>query len=227
MEPQLFIIFFILIFILVIFSIVYGIIAERKRREALQLLASRLGLNFYPDRNRDFASAYEFLDQLDKGRNRYAYNIFQGNYQGEDVHMFDYHYETESRDSEGKSTTHSHYLSGYLLQLPLSFPELTIASEGFLSKFAQAFGYDDIDFESAEFSRNFCVRSGDKKFAYDVCHAKKMEYLLVNSDLNLEIQADTLALIFDGEMSIPQIEYNLGRLLEIRRMMPEYLFNQH
>ena len=41
------------------------------------------------------------------------------------------------------------------------------------------FGYQDIKFESAEFSKTFCVRSPDKKFAYDVCNAKMMEYLLV------------------------------------------------
>ncbi len=220
------ILFFVLFFAFAVVAIVYGIIAAKKRREEMLLLATRLGLSYYPDKDRNLASAYGFLNQLAQGDNRYAFNLLRGNYQGETVHVFDYHYETESRDSEGKTTTHSHYLSSFLLQLPTSFPELTIASEGFLSKFAQAFGYDDIDFESAEFSREFCVRSKDKKFAYDVCHTQKMEYLLANPDLNLEIDGDTLALVFGGQISIPQIEYNLGRLLEIRRMMPEYLFNQ-
>ncbi len=218
---------FVLFALVVVVMIIYGIMAAKKRREEMQMLATRLGLSFYPDKDRNLASAYGFLNQLAQGDNRYAFNILRGNYQGEPVHVFDYHYETESRDSEGKTTTHSHYLSSFLLQLPMAFPELTIAREGFLSKFAQAFGYDDIDFESAEFSRLFCVRSKDKKFAYDVCHTQMMEYLLVNSDLNYEIEGDTLALVFDGQMSIPKIEYNLGRLLELRRMMPEYLFTHH
>jgi hypothetical protein len=221
------VIFFILALIGIAFAIVYGIIAAKKRREALQLLADRLGLSFYSDDSRTLASAYGFINRLAEGSNRYAFNILRGNYQGEMVHTFDYHYETSSTDSKGRRQTHSHYLSSFLLQLPISFPELTIAREGFLSKFAQAFGYDDIDFESAEFSRFFCVRSQDKKFAYDVCHTQMMEFLLANSDLNFEIEGDTLALVFNGQMSIPQIEYNLGRLLELRRMMPEYLFNQH
>jgi hypothetical protein len=40
------------------------------------------------------------------------------------------------------------------------------------------FGYGDIKFESAEFSKTFCLRTPDKKFAYDACNAKMIEYLL-------------------------------------------------
>lgn len=221
------VLFFILIAIFVIVAIIHGIIAAKKRREEMLLLAARLGLSFYPDKDRRLATTYRFLNQLAKGDDRYAFNVLRGRYDDESVHIFDYHYETSSTDSKGNRQTQSHYLSSFLLKLPMSFPELTIVREGLLSKLAQAFGYDDIDFESAEFSRKFCVRSKDKKFAYDVCHTRMMEYLLVNSDLNLEIEGDTLALVFDGQMSIPQIEYNLGRLLKVRRMMPEYLFNRH
>jgi hypothetical protein len=212
--------------IAIIFAIVYGYIAAEKRRKELMLLAQRLGLSFSPDRNYTFAKAYGFLDKLDQGSNRYAFNIMHGMYHGHGVHVLEYHYETESRDSDGKRTTHSHYLSCFLLQLPLSFPELIIGPEGFFSKFAQMFGYDDIDFESAEFSRKFCVRSPDKKFAYDICHSRFMEYFLANDDLNFEIDRDTMAIVFDGQLSMFEIESNLGRLLELRSMIPEYLFNQ-
>ena len=43
------------------------------------------------------------------------------------------------------------------------YPEAIIASGmGVFSKIAQAFGYDDIDFESHEFSRRVCVRAADR-----------------------------------------------------------------
>ena len=101
-----------------------------------------------------------------------------------------------------------------------------ITREGFLSKIAQAFGYDDVDLESAEFSRVFCVRSKNKKFAYDVCHAQMMEYLLANRDLSIEIEGRALALAFGKCLSASEIEMNLGRLLEIRSRLPEYLFTK-
>ncbi|HZL77977.1 MAG TPA: DUF3137 domain-containing protein, partial [Candidatus Limnocylindrales bacterium] len=92
------------------------------------------------------------------------------------------------------------------------------------TKVAEVFGYQDIKFESAEFSKTFCVRSKDKKFAYDVCNAKMMEYLLANRDLSIEIEYQALALAFDRCLAAEQIESNLQRLIEIRSRLPEYLF---
>ena len=89
------------------------------------------------------------------------------------------------------------------------------------------FGYGDINFESAEFSKAFNVRSPDKKFAYDVCNAQMMEYLLANRDLSIEIENDALALAFASRLSVEEIEASLQRLIEIRSRLPEYLFTQN
>jgi hypothetical protein len=217
---------FILIAALVIAAMIYGALAAKKRREALSALAARLGLSFGTDEDYGLAERYEFLDHLAQGDNRYAFNVLSGCHRQNEVLIFDFHYETHSTDSKGNRTTHHHYFSFFILLLPLSFPELRITKEGLLSKIAQAFGYADIDFESAEFSRAFCVRSKDKKFAYDVCNAQMMEYLLANRDLSIEIERDALALAFDSQLSAEEIEANLQRLLEIRSRLPEYLFNQ-
>lgn len=217
---------FILIAALVIAAMIYGALAAKKRREALAALAGRLGLRFDPDEDYGLAERYEFLDHLAQGDNHYAFNVLSGRYRQNEVLIFDFHYQTYSTDSKGNRTTHHHYFSFFILLLPRSFPELRITKEGLLSKFAQAFGYADIDFESAEFSRSFCVRSKDKKFAYDVCNAQMMEYLLANRDLSLEIERDALALAFDSQLSAEGIETNLQRLLEIRSRLPEYLFTQ-
>ena len=199
---------------------VLGYISARKRREALAKLAAKLGLSFEPNKNWDIARRYCFLDKLRAGSNRYAFNILSGNYQGHDVTIFDYHYRTGS----GKNTQH-HYISFFILHLLASFPELVIGPEGIFSKMAQALGYDDIDFESYEFSRKFCVRSRDKKFAYDVCNARMIEYLLSNTDLTIEIEGGALAVSFSSQLSPEQIEPNLNRLITIRSFLPEYLFS--
>ena len=216
---------FILIAALVIVAVIYGALAAKKRRQALLALAERLGLLFDPDNNFALAERYEFLDHLAQGENRYAFNILSGSYRRNEVLVFDFHYETYSTDSKGNHQTHHHYFSFFILLLPRSFPELRITKEGLLSKIAQAFGYADIDFESAEFSRAFCVRSKDKRFAYDVCNAQMMGYLLANRDLSIEIERDALALAFDSRLSAEEIEANLQRLLEVRSRLPEYLFS--
>src|SRR5688572_11878228 len=210
--------------VLVVAGIIFASIAAKKRRDAFANLAARLGLSYSAEHNRELAQRFEFLDRLAQGSNRYAYNILSGHFQGRHITTFDYHYETHSTDSKGHRQTHHHHFSFFILLLERAFPELTIAREGIFSKVAQVFGYDDIDFESHEFSRKFCVRSKDKKFAYDVCHARMIEYLLANGDLNIEIENSALAIAYAGVLKPEEIEPNLQRLAQVRALMPNYLF---
>lgn len=201
-------------------GIVVSAILARQRRDAMRQVAARLGLLFDPGRDRVLPKQYRFLDKLRQGSGRYAFNILSGRYRDHDIKAFDYHYRTGS----GKNTQH-HYISFFMLGLPKAFVELKIGPEKFFSKVAQAFGYDDIDFESHEFSRKFCVRSSDKKFGYDVCNAKMIEYLLANDDLTIEIEGFILAISFNRRLSVEQIEPNLNRLIQVRSLLPSYLFS--
>jgi hypothetical protein len=219
----------VIVAVLVIIGIgaIYTMVQARKRREGLFELAQRLGLNFSAAEDYELADRYNFLKQLAKGENRYARNVLSGTYQQNQVLAFDYHYETHSTDSKGNRTTEHHWFSFFILTLPALFPDLTIRHENFLTKVAEVFGCQNIKFESAEFSKTFCVRSPDKKFAYDVCNAKMMEYLLANRDLSVEIENQALALAFDRCLSVEQVEANLQRLVEIRSRLPDYLFHQN
>ncbi len=215
MQP-LIIVGVVVIFIVVL---VVGYISSLKRREAMAAVAAKLGLHFMPHKDRGMARRYRFLNKLRQGSGRYAFNVLSGSYQGHEVLLFDYHYKTGS----GKNT-HHYYLSFFILQLPVSFPELIIGPEGIFSKIAQAVGYDDIDFESHEFSRKFCVRSKNKKFAYDVCNARMIEYLLSNTDLSIEIEDKAMAISFSSRLAPEKIEPNLNRLITVRSLLPDYLF---
>lgn len=202
-----------------------GHLQAKKRREAFQLLAQQWGFRFYPDKDFSFADRYSFLDHMDDGHKRYAYNRLSGEVDGGGVNIFDYHYETYSRDSKGRRTTNHHHFSIFTLELPQRFPELNIEREGFFSKIGQALGFDDIDFESMEFSKRYKVKSQDKKFAYDFCNAQMIDYLLRQRDLIIEVDGNTLALTFKGKLAIEQIRPNFERLQQIRSLMPNYLFN--
>ncbi len=218
------------VIILIVAFIIIGAIASslaaRKRRGELEILAGRLGLAFDPGKNRDMDDRFPFLGKLRQGSNQYAFNILSGAYGGQKIMAFDYHYQTQSSDAKGHTQTHDHYFSFFMLFLPIACPELLISREGLFSKIAQAFGYNDIDFESHEFSRRFCVRCKDKKFAYDICHARMIEYLLANQDLNIELEQNVLTLCFDNRLKAAEIEMNLNRLLDIRTLLPVYLFGK-
>jgi hypothetical protein len=205
-------------------STIWSTMRTRKRQQELLELAARLGLDFNPGINPVLPIEFGFIDQLNRGDNRTAFNVFSGTLDGRNVVAFDYHYETHSTDGKGNRHTTHHYFSVAVMRLDAEFPKLTIAHEGILLKIAEVFGYQDIKFESAEFSRAFCVRSPDKKFAYDVCNAQMIEYLLANRDVHLAIEVHALALLSDAQLPAAQIELNLQRLLEIRSRLPEYLF---
>ena len=217
---------FVAVVVLVIIGAIFNAIAQRKRREGLFELAQRLNLDFRGGQDFGIPGRFGFLKQLAQGDDRYAVNVLSGNYRQNEILAFDYHYATYHTDKNG---THKddHWFSFFILTMPAVFPDLTIRRENFLTRVAEAFGYQDIKFESAEFSRAFCVRSPDKKFAYDVCNAKMMEYLLANRDLSVEIENEVIALAFNTRLSVEQIEFNLQRLVEIRSRLPEYLFTQN
>lgn len=212
---------------LVLVGVVFyvGHLQAKKRREAFQAIAAELGFSFRPDKDYSFARRFGFLEHMDDGSKRYAFNILSGQLEGQQANIFDYHYETYSRDSKGRRTTHHHYFSIFTLSLPRAFPELNITREGFFAKIGQAIGFDDIDFESVEFSKRYSVKSRDKKFAYDFCNAQMIDYLLRQEDLIIEVDGNTLALTFKGKLAVERIRPNINRILKIRSLMPDYLFN--
>jgi hypothetical protein len=189
-------------------------------------LAARFGLRFDPGQNYSLADDYSFLHFLALGENRYAFNVLSGRFRQSEVLAFDYHYDTSANDTDNDLAGAHHYLTTAMALVPAYFSELRIVPEGLLSKIVEAMRREDIEFESAEFSRAFRVWSRDKRFAYDFCNPEVIEYLLENRDLNLHIQNCTLALVPDTQWSAQQVEYNLERLNEIRSRLPEYLFTK-
>ena len=212
-----------LIFAAIVAGFLYSRHLAKKRREALLSLAQSLGLRFDPSRDSGVDDRYAFLKKLKQGSNRYAFNRLTGNYRGHDVEAFDYHYETYSYSQKTGRRTHHHYFAFFLLHVADDFPELTITREHVFSKIGQFLGFDDIDFESAEFSRTFSVRSASKKFAYDICHPRMMEYLLSNRDLSIELERHCLSLFFGKRLKAPDIQRNLDRLIKLRELIPEYV----
>ena len=193
---------------------------EEVRRRDLAALARKLKLQFSPKNDFKLAERFLFLTWLKRGevRNvRYAYNVMHGYHLDYLVTIFDYTF------LAGK---YSYYWSAFILEMKTNFPDTIISHESLESRFAEEFGVPHIAFESAEFTRTFNVRSADKKFAFDVCHPRMMEYLLANKDLTIEIRGPMVAVLFEDWLRTEKIEFNLSRLIEIRKLLPEYLFTK-
>ena len=184
MEPVL----IIGLFILVAAAIgVYGYYRREQRRKELAAWAETRGLQFDPGRYWDMDESYPAFSCLKEGNRRYAYNVMGGKRNDRVLLAFDYHYETYSTNSKGHRQTHHHYFSAIIVETGLPLKSLVIRPEGFFDRITEFFGFDDIDFESAEFSRKFYVKSPDKRWAYDVIHQETMEFLLSSPTYTLEI----------------------------------------
>ena len=157
------------------------LIAQRlaaQRRQALARLAGELGWRFRPDNDGSISSDCPKLGLFDHGRQRYAYNTLNGTIQvadrSYDVQMGDYRY----TEGSGKNQ-HTYHVSYLVATVPFPFvPDLTIHREGLFDKLTQAIGFADIDFESAEFSRKYTVKSPDRRFAYALIHPRMIEFFL-------------------------------------------------
>jgi len=218
-------IFFILLAVIVVGSLAYySWWQKKKRRETLGALALKHGLTFSPGKDHHAIRQFEFVDPIRKGKNRYLYNRVSGEMDGRKLETFDFHYEKSSTDSKGNRRTSHYHGSCFLLMLPGAFPELRIYREGIFQKFAQVLGFEDIDFESAEFSKRYNVKSKDKKFAYDFCNARMINYLLDEEDLNIEVEGAWLVLAFSKLADAGNWEKNVARLGSLYGLMPDYLF---
>lgn len=195
--------------------------AEKKRREALNAWALEHGWHYRFRRDKHKIRQYSFLDRLQQGHSRAAYHRLQGEWQGRRAEAFQLRYVTGS----GKNRQ-THWWVICLVQLERPFPELTLAPENVLSRFGQALGFADIDFESVEFSRAYAVRSRDKKFAYDFCNTGMMEHLLAHRGTTLELEHDVLALLVSKRLEAKDLKPMLEHLTAVRGHIPEYLFRQ-
>jgi hypothetical protein len=225
------VLFIIAVVLLIGAGIYFGYLAAKKRREAMQALAQELGWRFSPERDSSHDDEYSHFEIFRRGHGRVAFNTLFGNLEI-DGRRFrakagDFRYKVTS--SSGKSQTTSTYTFSYLIvHLPFrNMPDLLIRPEGIFDKIAGAFGFDDIDFESEEFSRRFHVKSADRRFAYDVLHPRMMDYLLRVSAPLIDIEQGRCCLSNGRARWKPEDFHNSIRFLrEFFDLWPDHLTAQ-
>jgi hypothetical protein len=205
--------------------VIAAIQAARRRKELAEWAASR-GFFFSPDSDYSMDSRYPHFSCLHQGSDRHAYNIMEGVQHRRAVCAFDYYYETYSTDSKGNRQTHRYYFSAVIVDTHLPLKPLFIRAEGFFDKVAEFFGFDDIDFESAEFSRKFCVKAKDKKWAYDVLHQETMEFLLNSPRYTLDFQGSQIIAYDDSTFGTADFERALEVIHGVVDRLPKSLLRE-
>lgn len=173
----------------------------KKRREALLALARSRGLAFDPSFDGSHDVRFARFAMFRKGRSRVAYNTISGTLELEGrsiaVRAGDFRYK-ERRGSGKNRRTVTIRLSYLIAWNPFgSVPETVVRREGVFDRLKGMLGFDDIDFESVEFSRRFHVSSEDKRFAYDLIDPRMIEFLLATAPPAFELEGDLLC-VSDG-----------------------------
>lgn len=196
--------FFVLIIIVAIVAVaivaaIWSARMKDKRRQELAGWAQANGLKFLPEKDPSVWMRYGLFKCLQKGDNQYAYNVMLGTAGQRVTCGFDYHYETHSSDSKGNRQTHHHYFSALVMDANLPLKPLFIRPEGFFDKVAEFVGFEDINFESTEFSQKFHVKSPDRRWAYDVLHQKTMELMLTYPRFHIDFQGTQVMAYHDNK----------------------------
>ena len=214
-----------------------------KRRQAMADWAKSKGLSFRPGNDSGIGNRFRLFKCLQQGENRYGYNIMEGPIGNRKVCAFDYHYETHTKThtqthmqthtqthiyNRGDSTTQTqhYYLSVVIVETDLPLKTLFIRTEGFLDKVTEFIGFNDIDFESTEFSKQFYVKSPDKKWAYDVLDQKNMELLLSSCHFDIEFNGNHVIAYRNELFSAGYFEEALLLLTRILDNLPESLIQE-
>lgn len=197
-----------------------------KRKKELALWAQAKGWSFSPEKDHSFDDRFPNFKLLRQGENRYAYNIIRGEWDERTLLAFDYHYKTHSRNSKGHRQTHHHKFSAVIVESKLPLKPLFIRPEGFFDKITEFFGLDDIDFESAEFSRTFYVKSNDRRWAYDVLHARTMEFLLDSPRFTIQFDRFHVFAARSSTFKVTDFQDALGVIKGILDRFPPYLVKQ-
>jgi hypothetical protein len=204
---------------------IFGYYRAKRRREALAAWAGARGWSFTAERDDRFGDRHGGFECLRRGNNRYAYNISEGRSNGRPSWAFDYHYETYSSSKHGRRTRHHHF-SAVIIAPDMLLKPLFIRPENFLDKVTEFFGYDDIDFESVEFSRKFFVKSPDKKWAYDVIGQPTMELLLAAPRFTLALDRSG-AIAYRGQtFEAPDFDAALNLLEGVFERLPSSLVRE-
>jgi hypothetical protein len=140
-------------------AIIAAIVVTRRvaqeRAQKLRELAARLGWTYLEEVDFGAVPDLDRFELFTSGRSKRLSNLLTSPAGERRAILFDYKYVTGS----GKSSHTHRQTVFYATSEELDLPAFSLRPENFLHRFAQLFGYQDLDFaERPEFSRLFLLR---------------------------------------------------------------------
>ncbi|MCC6483970.1 MAG: hypothetical protein IT209_03905 [Armatimonadetes bacterium] len=202
----------------------WSIVQAMRRRTEIAGWALASGYSYSRDDFDNLPVNYGWFSELQTRQECYASNVVSGKYGERSFRVFDFNLVARS-NSGLKRTTAS--MTVLIMDAQVAFPPMRIRPERTTDRLAGAAGFDDIDFESHEFSQQFYVQCSDRKFAYDLIHPRMMEYLLEHKGPRLELAAGSVLAITGTLWTSRECERVLEFAAGFFELIPEYLMQCH
>ena len=192
-----------------------------KRLASLEAWADEAGLFISPLRDDMLLNQFSDLQCFDQGSDQFADNVISGAWQGYSVQAFDFHYTKEYGRSEVERV-----FSALVVGAPSRLKPLFIRPAEFKDHLAQAFGAQDIHFESAEFNRIFVVQAPDRKWAFDVLHPRAMALLLRTPSFAIEFSERSVLVAGRRRFQAGEYAQALALVVGLLELLPKYAMQQ-
>ena len=211
--------FFVVFALLVVATSLYSAHIARKRTELMTGYAAQREWRLTPERA-ELVDRFRG-DPFGKGRERRAYNVIEGEYEGHVFTAFDYSYLTGSGDSRQR-----HTCSVAAIHLGCSVPMLHVGPTGPFSRlFTGLFGHD-VEVGQPDFDEAFTVRCDSVDFAHDVLDADMTAMLMYQSDRAFRLEGDSLLMFRNGEHTPEEVDQVLASMKAIIDQIPSRVWDR-
>ncbi|MBI1369188.1 MAG: hypothetical protein GC162_11115 [Planctomycetes bacterium] len=185
---------------------------QRSRSRMVAYWARRRGLAFDAAQNQDLLDDCQFRI-LRRSRQSYAWNVCSGTFGPRPLIAMDVF-------------SNNQRFSALIIRTPFDFKPLLVRPNESLDIVAELAGWEDIHFESAEFSRKYHVRADDRKWAYDVLHPRAIEFILKHAPYHVEFQGRSAAVHQNCEWRLEQFDEAVSYLNNLLNMLPNYVLEK-
>ena len=194
-------------------AIGWGLYADKKRKEALEVIATEMGLDFLPDGSTELHNQLSGFKLLNSGRAKKLTKLIRGQSDEVMISIFDYQYTTGS----GKHSK-THYQTVAALQSPrLGIPDFTMRPENMFDKLGGMIGLQDIDFDTHPmYSKMFVLKGSNETAIRQTFKPPILEFFQNKKGISVEGDRGTIIIYRPGRFVKPdQIKDFLGEAYEV------------
>ena len=191
--------------------------ARQKKIAQYRAWAAQYGFQYEP--RDDSVTGLSTEQPFGIGRSRQGIDVFRGMYKNMHILFFQYKYTTGS--GKESKTFHNQIVA---IGLPTARPLLDISQENAFSKRFQK----DIDFENQRFNDTFRIKSPNRRFAFDVIHARTMEWMLADQRANSypwRFEGPWLMTFRSGALKLEEVFFYADFLIDVYAQVPRHVWS--